>query len=388
MNIEEMTMEQIEARKAEIATEIEKADEARLAELNAEIDGLEVRRQALIEIAEKEKAEKELEERKANAQAVVAGAGVVLSEAKEERKMENVIESRAYMDAYANYIKTGRADECRSLLTENASGDLPVPAIVSDIVATAWERDDIMSRVNRTFIKGNLKVAFEKSADGAYVHTEGTTAPTEEDLQLGIVTMVPANIKKWITISDEAVAMGGEAFLRYIYDELTYQIVKKLAAVGIADITGASASHSDVAIGVPVVKAAPSVTAIPTAAANLSDGASDICVIMNRLTEVEFIKAHAAGQFAVDPFAGLTKVYTSALPAYSSASENDTYAIVGDLKGLQYNFPEGDNVVIKWDDLSQAEKDMVKVVGREYAAHKITKPGRFCKLTKPAAVTA
>lgn len=388
MNIEEMTMEQIEARKAEIATEIEKADEARLAELNAEIEGLEVRRQALIEIAEKEKAEKELEERKANAQAVVAGAGVVLSEAKEERKMENVIESRAYMDAYANYIKTGRADECRSLLTENASGDLPVPAIVSDIVATAWERDDIMSRVNRTFIKGNLKVAFEKSADGAYVHTEGTTAPTEEDLQLGIVTMVPANIKKWITISDEAVAMGGEAFLRYIYDELTYQIVKKLAAVGIADITGASASHSDVAIGVPVVKAAPSVTAIPTAAANLSDGASDICVIMNRLTEVEFIKAHAAGQFAVDPFAGLTKVYTSALPAYSSASENDTYAIVGDLKGLQYNFPEGDNVVIKWDDLSQAEKDMVKVVGREYAAHKITKPGRFCKLTKPAAVTA
>lgn len=388
MNIEEMNMEQIEARKAEIATEIEKADEARLAELNAEIEGLEVRRQALIEIAEKEKAEKELEERKANAQAVVAGAGVVLSEAKEERKMENVLETRAYMDAYANYIKTGRADECRSLLTENASGDLPVPAIVSDIVATAWERDDIMSRVNRTFIKGNLKVAFEKSADGAYVHTEGTTAPTEEDLQLGIVTMVPANIKKWITISDEAVAMGGEAFLRYIYDELTYQIVKKLAAVGIADITGASASHSDVAIGVPVVKAAPSVTAIPTAAANLSDGASDICVIMNRLTEVEFIKAHAAGQFAVDPFAGLTKVYTSALPAYASANENDTYAIVGDLKGLQYNFPEGDNVVIKWDDLSQAEKDMVKVVGREYAAHKITKPGRFCKLTKPAAVTA
>ena len=388
MNIEEMTMEQIEARKAEIATEIERADEARLAELNAEIEGIEARRQALIEIAEREKEEKELEERKANAQAVVAGAGVVLSEAKEERKMENVIESRAYMDAYANYIKTGRADECRSLLTENASGDLPVPAIVSEIVATAWENDEIMSRVNRTFIKGNLKVAFEKSADGAYVHTEGTSAPTEEDLQLGIITMVPANIKKWITISDEAVAMGGEAFLRYIYDELTYQIVKKLSAVGIADITGASASHSDVAIGVPVVKAAPSVTAIPTAAANLSDGASDICVIMNRLTEVEFIKAHAAGQFAVDPFAGLTKVYTSALPAYSTASENDTYAIVGDLKGLQYNFPEGDNVVIKWDDLSQAERDMVKVVGREYAAHKITKPGRFCKLTKPAAVTA
>ena len=108
---------------------------------------------------------------------------------------------------------------------------------------------------------------------------------------------------------------------------------------------------------------------------------------MNRLTEKEFIAAYAAGNFGVDPFAGLTKVYTSALPAYSTASTNAVYAIVGDLSAIQVNYPEGDGVVIKYDDLTQAEADVVKIVGRQYAAHAITRPGRLVNITKPAAAT-
>jgi HK97 family phage major capsid protein len=254
-------------------------------------------------------------------------------------------------------------------------------------VRTAWEKNDILSRVNRTEFRGNFKAYFELSADGAYEHAEGTTAPTEEALTLGVVTMIPKNIKKWITISDEAVAMGGEEFLRYIYDEITYQVAKKLAALCIADVTSASTTNSSSAIGVPKVTAAPAVTTIPTAAANLSEEASNICVVMNRLTEVEFLSAFAAGNFAVDPFAGLTKVYSSALPAYSTASAGDIYAIVGDLSAIQVNFPEGDGMVIKYDDLTNAEKDMVKVVGRQYAAHAITKPARLVSIAKPAAAT-
>ena len=37
----------------------------------------------------------------------------------------------------------------------------------------------------------------------------------------------PVSIKKWISISDEVVDLRGEAFLRYIYDEITYRIAKK-----------------------------------------------------------------------------------------------------------------------------------------------------------------
>lgn len=378
MEIKNMTVEQIEARKAEIAVELDKP-EADLDTLQEEVRNLNAELEA-----RKAAAAKREEIRKA----VANGAGKVVQKVeKTEEKAEEVRNSKAYIDAYANYIKTGDEREARALLTENASGTLPVPELIDGIVRTAWERDGIVSRVRRTFVRGNLRVPFELSATGAWVHTEGTTAVTEETLTLGIVEMRPATIKKWISISDEATAMGGEAFLRYVYDELTYQIVKKLASLIVADITGSPTSSDGDEVGVPKVTLAPTTTTIATAAANLSDAAENVVVIMNRLTEAAFIEAYAAGQFAVDPFAGLTKVYTSALPAYSAASANAVYAIVGDLRGVQVNYPEGDNVAIKFDDLSLAEQDLVKIVGRLYAAHDVTGPGMLVNIAKPSAVT-
>lgn len=380
MEFANKTVEELEARKLAIASEMD----AEGADLDALTD--EVRR-----INAEMETRKAAEAKKAEIRkAVAAGKGQVIESApKTERKSnEEIRSSEAYINAFANYIKTGNDKECRSLLTENVSGQLPVPTFLDNIIRTAWEKDDILSRVRRTDIRGNLRVPFELSASDAYVHTEGTAAVTEESLTFGVVTMTPANIKKWIKISDEAVAMGGETFLRYIYDELTYKIIKKLASLVIADVTGSPSSSDADEVGVAQVTLAPSVTTIPTAVANLSDEASDVVVIMNRLTEVEFIKAHAAGNFAVDPFAGLRKVYTSALPAYSAATAGSgIYAIVGDLRGCQVNFPEGDDVIIKWDDLSLAESDLVKVVGRIYAAHDVTGPGMLVNIIKPSAVT-
>ncbi len=381
MEIKDMTVEQLEERKAAIATEIESPD--------ADLDALEAEARSIKEEIEQRKAEEEKRNEIRNA--VAMGEGVVERklEVKENKPMTEleIRASKEYVDAFANYIKTGKDEECRALLTTNASGVVPVPVLVDEIVRTAWERNEFTARLRKTFFRGNLKVAFERSADPAYIHAEGTTAPTEESLTLGIVEMIPANIKKWITISDEAITMGGEAFLRYVYEELTYQIIKKLVALCVADVVGASASNSSSAVGVPVVKTAPAVTTIPLAVANLSDEATNLCVVMNRLTEVEFLAAYAAGNFAVDPFAGLPRVYTSALTAYSALSENGVYAIVGDLSAIQANYPEGEGIVTKYDDLSLAEKDMVKIVGRQYVAHKITAPGRLVKLTKPAAAT-
>ena len=379
MELKNMTVEELEARKAEIATLLDAED--------ADLDALE---------AEVRSIKEELETRKADAakreeirKAVAAGAGIVTDKIEEEKRMTNkeIRNSEAYINAYADYIKTGSDKECRALLTENVSGGVPVPEFVEGIIHTAWENDGILSRVRRLNIRGNLKVGFERSADPAYAHTEGTTAVTEESLTLGIVTMIPKMVKKWIRISDEAAALGGEAFVRYVYDELTYQIIKKLASLAVADIAGADTSHSATAVGIPKVSGAPSVTVIPTAAANLSDEARDVVVILNRLSEAAFIAAMASGNFSIDPFAGLTKVYTSALPAYSTASDNQVYLIVGDLSGETVNYPEGDGVVIKWDDLSEAEGDLIKIVGRQYAAHAVTAPGKFVNVTKPAAAT-
>jgi hypothetical protein len=178
--------------------------------------------------------------------------------------------------------------------------------------------------------------------------------------------------------------MGGEAFLRYVYDELTYQITKKLADLVVGDIAGLNTSAGSSYVSGAKISGAPSVTVIGEAFANLSDEAQNPVIIMNKLTYAAFKAAQAAGYFNVDPFMGLPVLYSSALPAYSAASASAVYCIVGDLQGAQVNYPEGDDVVIKWDDLSLSEEDMVKVVGRQYAAHAVTACGRFTNIAKPS----
>ena len=386
MDYSKMTIEEMETRKAAIAVEVE-AD-------GADLDALQNEVRAINAEIEKRKAEatKRDEIRKAVAGANVPGRKVVEDE-KGAPSLDEVRKSEKYVNAYANYIKTGDDRECRMILTEtnpasvSGSGPVPVPVLVDEIVRTAWDNDEILSRVRKTYFRGNLKVAFERSADAAVVHSEGTTAPSEESLVLGIVTMIPQNIKKWIKITDEAVTMGGEAFLRYVYDELTYQIVRKLSGEVVGDIAGANTSHGSNAVGIPKVNAAPGIATMATAIGYLSDEARDNVIIMNRLTYAAFYNAYVAGNFASDPFMGMTVLYSNKLPAYATANDNAVYAIVGDLSGAQVNYPEGDGVVIKWDDLSESEADLVKVVGRQYAAHAVTAPGRFVNITKPAAVT-
>ena len=59
-----------------------------------------------------------------------------------------------------------------------------------------------------------------------------------------------------------------------------------------------------------------------------------------------------------------------------------TYAIVGDLGlGAQANFPNGDEIEIKFDDKTLMEKDLIRILGREYVATKVVAPKAFCKIT-------
>ena len=382
MELKEMTIEEMEERKSAIVAELDAE--------GADLDALEAEMKSIKEEIEARKAE---EEKKAEIrQAVVEGAGTVIRKFEEEKKEmtktpDEIRSSKEYVDAFARYLISEDATECRALLTTDASGSVPVPVLVDEIIRTAWDNDEILSRVRKTNIRGNLKVAFELSADGAYVHTEGTSAPTEEALALGIVTMIPKNIKKWIHISDEAIAMGGETLVRYIYDELTYQIIKKLAALVVADVAGAPTSATSSAASAAAITEAPAVNTVANAFANLSDEARTPVVVMNKLTYATFKAAQKAANFATDVFEGLPVLFNNSLPAYDSASANAVYAFVGDLSGVQVNYPEGDGIVIKYDDVTEAEADLVKIVGRQYCAHALTACGRFCNIKKPSSTT-
>jgi hypothetical protein len=121
MKFDEMTVEELEARQAEIAgmsTEEATTEEidARAAELEAIRDELQARANA----AAKAEAERK---------AVADGAGETREEHKEEKRMEisEIRNSPEYIEAYANYIKTENDSECRALLTENVNEEVYKP---------------------------------------------------------------------------------------------------------------------------------------------------------------------------------------------------------------------------------------------------------------------
>lgn len=381
--IKEMQIEELEARSSEIVAEIEgEVTEERMKELDAESILIEERKNELKKMADEAK-----ETREAVASGTVPEENIT-PVIKEERKMTNaeVRKSVEYMDAYKNYILSGKDEECRALLTENvAGGVVPVPELVYDIVKNAWEKEGLISRVKKAYLKGNLKVGFEISAADAVIHTEGAAAPSEETLVLGVVEIVPASIKKWITISDEAITMGGEQFLRYVYDELTYKIAKKAADTLIAKIEACgTVSTNTPTMNVAVPKVASSqitMSLIAQAIGELSDQAANPVIIMNKGSFSAFKAVQYANGYGVDIFEGLPVVFNNTIKTFDAATTGETYAIVGDLgEGALALLPEGDSINIKYDDLSLAEKDLVKLVGREYIGIEVVGPKAFVKI--------
>lgn len=381
MNFSEMEMRDLEARIAEITAEA--TEERTLEELTAYKD----EKTAIEEEIAKRKAD-EAERRSIAAEIARDAVDITpVTEQKEARKMSE-IEIRntpEYIDAYAEYIKTSDNTECRKLLSENAtSGTVAIPDVVYDITKTAWERDGITARVRKAYLRGNLKVGFEISSTGATVHTEGAAGVTEETLVLGVVELVPQSIKKWISMSDEVLDLRGEAFLNYIYDELTYQIAKKAADALLDKIIACGTASTTTSVAVAVVTAATiGVGTIAAAMGALSDEAENPVAIMNKATWAAFKAAQAANGYNYDVFEGLPVVYSNHLPAFAAASTGDCYAIVGDLgHGALMNFPNGDGIDFKFDDISLATSDLVKVIGREFVGIGVVAPNAFTKVVK------
>lgn len=377
-----MTLKDIEMRASEIR-EAMKAEDADIEALKVETKSLiEEKARLMAETAEKEA---EVEERKADMEAVIESKGVEIEKPiiEEKMTMTEVRNSKEYIDGYANYIKTGDDSECRALLSENGGGAVPVPEMVYDIVKNAWEKEGIMSLVKKSYLKGNLKVGFELSAGAATVHTEGQ-AVNEESLTLGICELTPVAIKKWVSISDEALDLTGETFLRYIYDEVAYQIAKKAADEIVAKIEACGTVATTNAVGVPKVTAATvGIGTVAQAMAQLSDQAANPVVMMNKQTWGAFKAAQAAASYAYDPFEGLPVVFNNTIKAFSAASTGDTYVIVGDLgEGALANFPNGGDIKFKFDDLSLATSDLVRVIGRQHVGLGIIGPNAFVKVVK------
>ena len=327
--IMELGFDEIENRANEIAVETADADGEKLEALNAELDAIAERRSVL---------EAEIETRKKAEAEIIKGKGETIEERKEEIKPMTNMEIRnsaEYIDAFAKYVKTGNDKECRALLTENVGvgGSLPVPTFVGDIVAEAVKASEILSRVRRMEAAGNVKVGFEASAPAAVAHTEGGDPITEEELVLGIVTLIPSTWKKYVSISDEALdTMAGESFLRYIYGEVTRGIVKARENAVVAAILNAPTTATATAPAVPEGNATvgtPAIDDFVQARALLSSAASDLVIICTPAQYADYRALQLSAQYAADPFDGLEVLFNDTV----------TVRIIGDLAGVMENCP-------------------------------------------------
>lgn len=382
--------EEIEVRKAELRTEISEAEsEEKVQELEKEVDALNEE----VELIEETEKEKDIEEQVQEGE--VVPEEVSIEEKSLGGKNMETRNTKEYINAFANYIKTNDSKELRALVTTggsttNNSAVVEVPDMVYDIVKTAWAREDLMSLVRTISVKGNLKVQFEVSGSDAQIHTEGGAAVSEEELVLGVVQLTPVSIKKFISISDEVLDMRGEDFLKYIYDEITYRIAKKCADTLVGKIAALpqSLSANDDGIYDTVSAAkiteAPGVATIANAVAQLSDEASDVTIVMNKATYAAFKAAQYANGFALDVFEGHRVVFNNSLPAYNSANANAVYAIVGDFgHGALANYPEGEGIVLKYDDTTLMTADLVRILGRRYVGIEAVADKAFTLIAKP-----
>ena len=268
-------------------------------------------------------------------------------------------------------------------------GSIAVPSIIEDGIKTAWEASEILNYVKTINVKGNYQVQFEVSGSDAVIHYEGSGAVSEEELVIGTVEIIPRSIKKWISVSDEVLDMRGEEFLDYIKDELSYRIIKKAEEILINAVDALPTTATASAPCVKTVKSAPTGYVIADAIGNLcADVRGDNTVIvMNPLTYKEFRKVQVSAGYGIDVFEGKKVIFSDAITAYSAASENDTYVIVGDFNyGARAVTPNGKSVQIKVDDKSAMKSDLVDVLGRMPIGLGVVACKAFTRITKPAAL--
>ena len=365
MEIKEMDLEQVETRLAEVK-DLLHTDGADLDALEAEIRSLKERRAEI---------NADIEKRKAEINDVINnGVEVETFEKEEVRKTMELKELRNtqdYINAYAEYIK-GNDKQVRQLITENAGESvtgnrIAVPTYVEDRIWTDWANSPILSRIRKVFIEGNYKVGYEASASGAVFHEEGTNAPQEEQLVINYVEFIAKYLKKWIKVSDTVMALKGQAFIDYLFDEFGHQIALALENAIVAEIE-ASSLTADVTHAIDA-------DATLYGLGALSDEAANPVVIISKANYVA-IKAQrtSAGIRVEDPFEGLEVLFNNTA----------TGVLVGDLDGVVANFPEGMDFKYIVDDKSLAEQDLIKIVGKLLVAVHLVRPNGFA-LVKPQA---
>lgn len=389
----------VEERKAEFEqADVEKRDELLNDVETLTKEGEELDAQ-IAELEEKRNAFKAQEERLSMAKS--------LSKTSIESRKDQTNElGEEYTKLYADYIR-GKVDarEMRSYLESRAvqtgtagANAFPVPEVLQQYVETAWATYGKFSRlVAETFEPAILRIPIEVSADGAVWHAEGGDAVAEENITFGQALLAPKMIKKWVSLTDELMALSAEEFLRYIADELVYRVYLALDEA----IINRTDAQGEGVIGIvgnslaTTVQTALTFNAINEAIANLVTF-DDLTIAMNPatffnnfmgLTDLQGLPIFRVAQDNAGRPAyylnGYRVEFTQALKAYDNASAGEAWAVVGNFgRGYRLNYPQGRDVITIVDPYTEMTSDVVRMLGRLYVAGNVVRPKHFAVLTK------
>ena len=277
MKFDEMNVEQLEARQAELAgmpTDEVSTDE--LEERANELEAIKAELEARAEAAAKAEEERHK---------VAESNDPVVKEFKmEDKKMENrfAVNTPEYRDAFLRQLqgKEITAEE-RAAVTATAA----IPTQTMNLIVGVLEKNPMIAAVDMTQIPGYVTYPAESSVAGAS-WIDMDTASTDSSDALQAITLGAYKLIKTVEISADVEAMSIDAFENWLVTRLANKIEKALDA-GILTGTGVTQ-----ATGIATTKA----TADGTfKRAGIKWG--DICTIMGKLDGAY----HGNASFCMNP---------------------------------------------------------------------------------------
>ena len=374
-----MTLEEIEAKKAELRSKIndakseEELEELRkqAEELNKEVpteekkDGTITHDEERALIADTEN----LEKRKVEITNIIAKR----EEEKVEKKFTraNVLKSQEYRTAWAKRLMCKSEDEFtedekRALdvaLTTTATtyvapssgadgvnnGGLFIPETVSQEILKEVELESPFLRdVAKTYIRGLLSFPYKKSSSGAEWVTEGTDNKLESD-EWDNLTFVQMELSKTIRITWKLEAMAVEDFINYIVGEVSREMRENLAdkpfyGTGVKEIAGITLEGNN--IDAEYESTVNALDAIKAGLAKLPKrkrAGAKIYMSESMALDISFMK-DSNGTYLNNPVNGVALDSVARYPVEVDPFLKDGDFIIGNARWYKMNFNEGISV--------------------------------------------
>ena len=220
MEVKEMSIEQLEERRAAIAAEIENDD--------ADLDALEAEARAIKEeLADRKAAE---DKRSAIRSAVAKGDGEVKKSFEGEKRKMFEINSVEYRNAWLKNLqgKELTAEERAGYTQTSTYATNAIPTIVADKFFEKMKKlAPMMSHITLMRVAGNLKFVAEGTRNAAAIHTENSALTPAADTTVS-VTLGAKEFVKLIGISKSASMMSVDAFEDWLVEMIAGDLARAI----------------------------------------------------------------------------------------------------------------------------------------------------------------